>query len=193
MTHQDLALFVLASAAIALIPGPDILCLVGRGDRAGSTSRSRLHAGTQCRCAHPRPVGCCRRVSGHPAVRATVRHREVRRRCLSLLTGGQADPGPVPVDDRRVGPAPDAFGRVFGEGVVTDLLKPKVCLFFVSFLPQFVDPNGERVAADVLLPVALGPESRSATAVKITEWPSDCGPARRVSSRVTRPPVTGAR
>lgn len=30
--------------------------------------------------------------------------------------------------------------RVYGQGVITEILNPKTALFFLSFLPQFIDP-----------------------------------------------------
>ncbi|MBA3309135.1 MAG: LysE family translocator [Nocardioidaceae bacterium] len=41
--------------------------------------------------------------------------------------------------------------RVYVEGVVVNLLNPKVILFFLAFLPQFVDPATGRVAGQIIL------------------------------------------
>jgi threonine/homoserine/homoserine lactone efflux protein len=40
----------------------------------------------------------------------------------------------------RTAPAPEPTGVVYRQGVLTNVLNPKVALFFLAFLPQFVVP-----------------------------------------------------
>ncbi len=48
-------------------------------------------------------------------------------------------------------PRPQKLSRIFSQGVLVNLLNPKVALFFFAFLPQFVDPARGSVALQVLL------------------------------------------
>lgn len=47
--------------------------------------------------------------------------------------------------------AREGLRRVYVEGVVVNLLNPKVILFFLAFLPQFVDPAAGPVAGQIIL------------------------------------------
>ena len=48
-------------------------------------------------------------------------------------------------------PEPTALSRIFTQGVIVNILNPKTALFFFAFLPQFVDPNRGSVAVQVML------------------------------------------
>lgn len=41
---------------------------------------------------------------------------------------------------------PDSLKRIFTQGVIVNVLNPKVAMFFLAFLPQFIDPNSPDAA-----------------------------------------------
>jgi threonine/homoserine/homoserine lactone efflux protein len=57
---------------------------------------------------------------------------------VSSYRGGPADAG-------------DAPERSFRQGLLTNVTNPKVGLFYTSFMPQFIDPQGAVVSSCVLL------------------------------------------
>ena len=46
---------------------------------------------------------------------------------------------------------PMRYTRIFWQGVITNVLNPKVALFFLAFLPQFINPANGKIYAQVLL------------------------------------------
>jgi threonine/homoserine/homoserine lactone efflux protein len=49
------------------------------------------------------------------------------------------------------------LGRIFYQGIVVELLNPKTILFFMAFLPQFVDSDSGAMVTQMLLLGALVP------------------------------------
>ncbi|WP_347555553.1 LysE family translocator [Robbsia sp. KACC 23696] len=63
---------------------------------------------------------------------------DTRRGAAELMSVGATSPASPAVADRG---AAVSVRRLFWQGFVTNLLNPKVVLFFVAFFPQFVEPG----------------------------------------------------
>jgi threonine/homoserine/homoserine lactone efflux protein len=146
------AVFVLAALALLLTPGPAVLYIVARsveqGRRAGLVSMLGVHAGTLVHV-----LGAAAGVSAVLAASATAFGVVKYAGAAYLVYLGVRrllDRRPAPVARRRE--AVD-LRRAFVDGVVVNVLNPKTALFFLAFLPQFVDVSRGAVAAQIL---ALG-------------------------------------
>jgi len=73
-------------------------------------------------------------------------------------------------------PAPGRIATIFAQGVITQILNPKVAVFFIAFLPQFLNPSqaiGPQVALLGVVYVAV------AIAVDVTYVLASSAVARR--------------
>ena len=149
---STLALFSLAALALLVIPGPAVLYVVTRsvdqGRRAGVASVLGVHLGTSVHIAAA-ALGISALLASSAAAFTVV--KLVGAAYLVLLGVRRILTREAPSDDAP-GVRTD-LRKVVAQGVVVNVLNPKTALFFLAFLPQFIDPAKGHVGLQVL---ALG-------------------------------------
>lgn len=137
---HDFGLFLAAGVLLNLTPGPDTAYILGRsiaqGREAGIASALGISAGS---IFHTSAAAL-----GLSAILATS---AVAFGAIKLLGGAYLIFLGIKMISERSGQLslPSNFRRhtsvaAFRQGVLTNLLNPKVALFFLAFLPQFIDP-----------------------------------------------------
>lgn len=148
---HDYWLFVLAGVLLNLTPGQDTFYILGssiaRGRRIGVASALGICSG----CL----VHTLAAAAGLSAILATSAAAFVVVKLVGaayLIYLGvrylRAHDTALPT----AAPASADAWRAFRQGVVTNVLNPKVALFFLAFLPQFIDPESlTKIAAFIAL------------------------------------------
>jgi len=137
---HDFGLFLAAGILLNLTPGPDTAYILGRsiaqGREAGIASALGICVGSI--------FHSCAAALGLSAILATS---AVAFAAIKLLGGAYLIFLGIKMllDRRRQLSLPSNFRRrttiaAFRQGVFTNVLNPKVALFFLAFLPQFIDP-----------------------------------------------------
>jgi threonine/homoserine/homoserine lactone efflux protein len=141
-------LFVLAALALLLVPGPAVLYVVARsiehGRRAGLASVLGIHVGTLVHIAAATLGLSALVLSSAVAFTAVKIAGAVYLIGLGLWTllARKAETEIALGGERNL-------KRAFAQGIVVNVLNPKTALFFLAFLPQFVDTNRGSVALQV--------------------------------------------
>lgn len=147
------ALIGIAAIALGMVltPGPNMLYLVSgtltQGRRAGLVSLEGVACGFGCYLLAT-VAGLSAIFAAVPDVYAAMRYAGAAY--LLWLAWKALRPGGPPLFQPRELPT-DSTPRLFGMGLLTNLLNPKVAVLYVSLLPQFVDPAREDVAMQSLL------------------------------------------
>jgi threonine/homoserine/homoserine lactone efflux protein len=144
----SLALFVVAALALLAVPGPAVLYVVARsihqGRRAGLASVLGIHVGTLVHIAAATLGLSALVVSSAVAFTAVKIAGAVYLFALGLWTLFARRPE-AEVALGGVG----SLRRAFAQGIVVNVLNPKTALFFLAFLPQFVDPDASHAAFQI--------------------------------------------
>jgi threonine/homoserine/homoserine lactone efflux protein len=135
-----LAFFVGASLALLVVPGPAVLYIVtqsiGQGRRAGLACCTGIHTGTLVHVTAA-TVGLSALLASSAVAFDVVKYAGA---AYLIVVGVRRLAGfehAETLDEPRV----RTYGQLYRQGIVVNLLNPKTALFFLAFLPQFVDPS----------------------------------------------------
>jgi threonine/homoserine/homoserine lactone efflux protein len=151
---EAFAAFAVASLALLVVPGPAVLYIVTRsvhqGTGAGLVSVLGIHTGSVVHVAAA-AFGLSALLASSAVAFGVVRYAGAAYLIwLGLRHLLRPDPRTA------AGSAPRrSLRRIYAEGVVVNVLNPKTALFFVAFLPQFVDVSRSVTAQVLVLGIAF--------------------------------------
>jgi threonine/homoserine/homoserine lactone efflux protein len=147
---NSLLVFITAGLLLNLTPGPDVLYIVGRSLSQGRAAGVVSALGISTGCLFHIVAATC----GLSALMLTLplAYDLVRYAGAAYLVwlGVKAlRSKSEALEVRTLARTP--LGAIFRQGVVTNVLNPKVALFFLAFLPQFADPARGSLWPQILL------------------------------------------
>jgi threonine/homoserine/homoserine lactone efflux protein len=149
---HDLGLFVVSGLLLNIMPGPDSLLIMTRsatqGWRAGSAAALGIGTGTFVHI-----VGAALGLSAILATSAAaftvvklLGAAYILYLAVGMLLSKRGDGVTAPL---TIVPLP--YRRIYAQGILTNVLNPKVALFFLAFVPQFIDANAPHKALAFLI------------------------------------------
>jgi threonine/homoserine/homoserine lactone efflux protein len=148
-SHTPLLLFVSAALVLLAIPGPAVFYVtsrsIGHGLSAGVISALGIGVGTLFHVAAA-ALGLSALLMSSAIAFSVVKYLGA---AYLIFLGIQKI-----VREESIASSEESgriqLSRIFGQGIVVNVLNPKTALFFFAFLPQFVDVSRGRVAGQVL-------------------------------------------
>lgn len=131
--------FIPAGLALNLTPGADMMFCLGQGVKSGWKPAMAANFGIALGgMVHTllAALGLGALLASHPAAFEAIRWLGVGY--LLWLAIGALRASPFAAEAQVT---PTSTARAFGQGLMVNLLNPKVILFILAFLPQFVDPS----------------------------------------------------
>jgi len=147
---ERLPLFIFASIVLLLTPGPAVLYIIARsvdqGRVAGIVSVLSIEVGNLF-LAVAAALGLSALLLSSATAFSVIKYLGAAYliylglRKLFSKNGSMAE----------TVVKPQSLGRIFSQGVTVAVLNPKTALFFLAFLPQFVDRTRGQVALQLLM------------------------------------------
>jgi threonine/homoserine/homoserine lactone efflux protein len=149
ISHSSLILFVTGAAILLVIPGPAVTYIVsrsiGHGRTAGLVSVLGITTGTVCHIIAA-TLGLTAVLASSALAFQSIKYVGAAYLIyLGIKTLLQKDERFVEAAGRETSSL-----RLYGQGLLVCLLNPKTALFFLAFLPQFVDPGRGHVTLQIL-------------------------------------------
>ena len=149
ISHSSLLLFITGAAILLVIPGPAVTYVVsrsiGHGRAAGLVSVLGIVTGTLCHVVAA-ALGISALLASSAVAFQFVKYLGAAYLIyLGIKTLRRKDEQLVEADTGETKPI-----RLYGQGLLVNLLNPKTALFFLAFLPQFVDPARGHVTLQIL-------------------------------------------
>ena len=146
----DIALFLVASALLTIAPGPDIIYVLTRAITQGTRAGIAAALGFASGCIFHTvlaAVGIAALIRSSPVAFDMVRYagaaylvyigvQALRHRSSFSIEGAR--------DERTL-------ATIYRQSVIGNMLNPKVTLFFLAFLPQFVEASAGHVGWQMAL------------------------------------------
>lgn len=150
---HDLPLFIVSGLLLNIAPGPDSVLIMTRsatqGWRAGSAAALGIGAGT---CVHvlAAALGLSALLAASSWAFTLVKWVGAAYLVyvgLQMLLARRSAPATASHEEAApAAPAPLSHRQIFAQGFLTNVLNPKVALFFLAFVPQFIAPDAPHKA-----------------------------------------------
>jgi threonine/homoserine/homoserine lactone efflux protein len=151
---HELWLFILSGLLLNITPGPDTAYIVGRSAQLGWRGGAAAALGVCAGClvhVFAAAIGLSALLAASSAAFTLVKWVGAAYLCYMGIRMLLARPQ-APADDAAPpGSGAISLRQVFLQGGLTNVLNPKVALFFLAFLPQFVATDSPHKAAILVL------------------------------------------
>lgn len=141
--------FLIAALALNLSPGPDMLYVIGRsvgqGRKAGIVSSLGVFVGCWVHILAA-AVGIAALLRSSPVAFNVVRYVGA---AYLIYLGIRMLAQKADLTSQQL--KTQSLGAIFRQGAITNMLNPKVAIFFLAFLPQFIDAQRGSVALQIVV------------------------------------------
>jgi threonine/homoserine/homoserine lactone efflux protein len=149
---HDLTLFVVSGLLLNIMPGPDSLLIMTRsatqGWRAGSAAALGIGTGTFVHI-FAAALGLSAILATSAAAFTVVKLAGAAYILYLAVAMLLSKRGAGATQAPALAPLP--LHRIYAQGILTNVLNPKVALFFLAFVPQFIDANAPHKALAFLI------------------------------------------